>query len=360
MTRRAFTLLELLMAMAISGVVLAGICSALLAAARALPPKSDPVAASLTAAEAVNMLTDDLRFATSITAAAADAVQFTVPDRNSDGAPETIRYEWKGAGRSLLRTVNGTQVTLLDSVASFQLRYTTSSVTETRTTITTSPETLLASFDGWSGVTATTGLTAVSPTAWAAEYFALTAGAVPRAASGFRFTRVRAVLQRSVATGSISVGIHRATGGGAPEPPTDPMATPAIVSAAALPAAAAWFDIPLPVAPSVTDRQSDFVLVIQGLNGASAGWGYYYASGAPKDTAPIAIWSTDSGRSWDPGSGDLHKTDHRFEVYGVYELSASTNAAVSRIQAVEVLLNAPAVGPALAGGVRLHNQPEAP
>ncbi|MBL8990838.1 MAG: prepilin-type N-terminal cleavage/methylation domain-containing protein [Phycisphaerae bacterium] len=360
MTRRAFTLLELLTALAVSGVVLAGIGSALLAAARALPPKSDPVAASLSAAEAVATLTDDLRFATTVTTATATAVQFTVPDRTGDGTPETIRYEWPAPGGPLLRTFNGAQATLIDSVAAFELRYTVATATESRTTTTTSAETLFASFDGWSGVTPTTGTTTINATSWGAEYFSINQPGIPRAATNFRFTRVRAVLHRTRPSGDISVAIHRAIGGGSQEPPTDPMSQPAVENIASYPIAPAWIDIPLPSGTPVTDAQNEFVLVIKGANGGGVLWSHYTSLSAPKDAAPTAIWSVDSGASWNPSASDRYRTDHRFQVYGTYDLSATANASIKRIQRVELSLRSASAAPDLASGVRLHNEPEAP
>ena len=52
---------------------------------------------------AADQMADDLKLALNFTEQTATAVTFTVPDRNGDAQPETIRYAWTGAGAPLTR-----------------------------------------------------------------------------------------------------------------------------------------------------------------------------------------------------------------------------------------------------------------
>ncbi|MCC6682980.1 MAG: prepilin-type N-terminal cleavage/methylation domain-containing protein [Phycisphaeraceae bacterium] len=130
---RAFTLIELILGLALSAIVLLGISSAIVLAARAVPDdKTDAsIQQSLDAAAALARITDDARFALHFSELTATAITFAVPDRDDDGDPERIRYHWSGtAGAPLYRSYNGgANVILLDAVQS--LSFTTSSETVT-------------------------------------------------------------------------------------------------------------------------------------------------------------------------------------------------------------------------------------
>ena len=100
---------------------------------------SSPAAQSALARAAAERIADDVRLALSFTERTATAVTFTVPDRNADAAPETIRYAWSGAGGStifvgltsyaiapytLTREYNGAApVALAEDVQAFDLKY---------------------------------------------------------------------------------------------------------------------------------------------------------------------------------------------------------------------------------------------
>jgi hypothetical protein len=77
----------------------------------------------------------------------ATSVNFTVPDRNGDGNPETIQYSWDGvSGDPLLRTINGgTAATVAPNVTEFALTYDKKSVVQP-TTYTQSAEQVLSSY----------------------------------------------------------------------------------------------------------------------------------------------------------------------------------------------------------------------
>jgi prepilin-type N-terminal cleavage/methylation domain-containing protein len=106
-TRRAFTLIELVVALAVCGVVLTAAAAMFAMSLRAFPRPDDDVAA--TAADlqdAAARLRDDLASATGAATFGTRDVSFRVADRDADGSPETVRYAWSGvAGEPLSLTV---------------------------------------------------------------------------------------------------------------------------------------------------------------------------------------------------------------------------------------------------------------
>ncbi|MDO8631262.1 MAG: prepilin-type N-terminal cleavage/methylation domain-containing protein [Phycisphaerales bacterium] len=123
--RRAFTLVELMLSMAVMTVLLGGLASAMMIASRAVPDRSTPLGATLDSAYAADQLAAELFVAKTFTVRSATAVEFTVADRNNDTVDETIRYEWSGApGAPLTRKYNiAAAVTVLSDVNEFGLGY---------------------------------------------------------------------------------------------------------------------------------------------------------------------------------------------------------------------------------------------
>jgi hypothetical protein len=102
-----------------------GMASAIQLARRAMPTGDSHTSASVLGGGAVDQLACEIAFATSIAARSATDLAFVTPDRSSDGAPETIRYQWSGvAGAPLTRQVNGSAAeALVPSVQDFGLTY---------------------------------------------------------------------------------------------------------------------------------------------------------------------------------------------------------------------------------------------
>jgi hypothetical protein len=96
-------------------------------------------------ADIVNLISDELRYATIITQQTPQMLEFVVPDRNNDGTAEKIRYEWSGtAGDPLRKTINGgTAVDVVTSVYAFAVTLQQNSKTTTLTTTTNSAESVL-------------------------------------------------------------------------------------------------------------------------------------------------------------------------------------------------------------------------
>lgn len=118
-TARAFTLLELLLSLAVCAVLIGGIAASLELATRAMETSAapDPHADASKAAE---LLLADIKLAKGFAQLTDTSVIFTAPDRDAptDGIPETIRYSWSGLpGDPLLRQINdGPPVVVLSAV----------------------------------------------------------------------------------------------------------------------------------------------------------------------------------------------------------------------------------------------------
>ena len=121
----AFTLIELVLSLAIASILLTGLTGAVVFATKALPAEGSVESTVLTTARQVEEFSDDLQAALWVAEHTDTAITFTVADRNGDGSPEHIRYAWGGnAGDPLTRQYNGgTVVNVLDSVQDFALTY---------------------------------------------------------------------------------------------------------------------------------------------------------------------------------------------------------------------------------------------
>lgn len=123
--QRAYTMLEAVISLTISGILLTGLGSTILMASRALPDSSNALRASVAAARVANDMTTELLTAINVTELTPTAVTLTVADRTGDSVDESIRYAWSGtAGAPLTRRYNaGASVAVLDGVNQFALDY---------------------------------------------------------------------------------------------------------------------------------------------------------------------------------------------------------------------------------------------
>ncbi len=125
--RRGYTLVELIATSVMTTIVVAGMSSALVIGARALPDNQTQTPADqiIKTGDIVQQIADELQYAQSFTTKTATQLDFYVADRNGDAATERIQYSWSGtAGASLTRQYNnGTAVEVLKDVREFQLSY---------------------------------------------------------------------------------------------------------------------------------------------------------------------------------------------------------------------------------------------
>jgi prepilin-type N-terminal cleavage/methylation domain-containing protein len=122
--RSGYTLVELIVAMSISTVLVAGLASSLYIAGRA-STATGPAAETLRASDVALRISDELRYAIYVTERNERAVEFAVDDINGDGQPDVVRYEWSGtAGDPLLRAFNhAAPQAVAEDVRDFQLTY---------------------------------------------------------------------------------------------------------------------------------------------------------------------------------------------------------------------------------------------
>ncbi len=185
--RRAFTLVELVLSMAVMSILLGGLASAMIIATRAIPNRESAPGTAMESAYATEQLAGELAVAKTFSVRSPTVVEFKVDDRNNDGVDEVIRYEWSGtSGASLTRKYNSdAAVPVIGDVNEFALDYTLTPVTaQVVPGPTESQETLLMSFTGPGNMTEWS----VSSTSWIGQYFKPT---LPAGATSWKVTRVR-------------------------------------------------------------------------------------------------------------------------------------------------------------------------
>ena len=193
--RRGFTLIEMMMALVIMSIILLGAFSVVLLAGKAIPDRTTGPAANLAAAKAVDQLTADLSYATAMSIANGNDIEFLVQDRDGNGIPDKIRYTWSGtAGTPLYRyyaqgdpatglyTYNPA-VSLVDNVQGFSLTY-DKRATSYAVSGGESAEMRLASYTAASNLSNGT----ISGTSYVGEYFVPN---LPPGAVAWKVTRVK-------------------------------------------------------------------------------------------------------------------------------------------------------------------------
>jgi hypothetical protein len=323
--RRAFTLVELVLGMAITTVLLAAMGSLVLIASKAVPDRTGPADQGLSAASALERMQQDLAAALTVVQATSTAIEVTVPDRNGDLVPEDIRYEWGGAGADLLRTVNGgTKVALATSVSQFALTYRVEIVnTPSVSTVANVPEALVASYTGQGGPLS--GLTLASYTMGSGSMLGQNFRAtLPANARSWTITRVQVCMKADlIATGTTSVQIRTTDASGLP--------TGTILASAALPESSLsallyeMAEVSFATAPPLAPNQEVAIVLVctTGCPSGSAGYTTLMAS------RPVPM-ATYSNGSWT--SNNLNVMPH----YVYATATTSTPVVVSTRRMVQV------------------------
>ena len=129
---RAYTLIELVVALAVSTMLIGALGSAVVIAASALPA-DDRSARVLDTTDSLAQLASDLEQAMYATAPSSQELRVVVPTRDGDGAPDVIRYGWSGkSGDPVTRTLNSTPATsVIEDVTGFGVRLEIIDVEET-------------------------------------------------------------------------------------------------------------------------------------------------------------------------------------------------------------------------------------
>ena len=123
--RGGYTLVELMVSLVGASALMVGLSSTIFIALQATDTSSTPTSATIEGNAALTDLLSDIEFATSFSEKTASATTFTVPDRDGNASPETIRYAWSGTpGGPLTRQYNGgTVATLVEDVHDFGFEY---------------------------------------------------------------------------------------------------------------------------------------------------------------------------------------------------------------------------------------------
>lgn len=131
-SRHGFTLVEIVVTIVVMGILLTGLTSAIMVATAALPDDDNINAQTIAARDALEHIAVDLHEAQHITESGSERIGFTVADRDGDGTPEHIMYEWSGiAGDPLMRTYNDDDSSaVVENVHFWALSYTRNNVTE--------------------------------------------------------------------------------------------------------------------------------------------------------------------------------------------------------------------------------------
>ena len=125
MKAKGYTLIELVLAMAITTILLMGMSASIVIASRAVSDGYDVVGLALRTSDSLGEVNSDLSMADVFLDRTSSSVTFTVPDRNADGSSETIKYWWTGSSDArLMRQVNGgPEIALAENVQQFTLTY---------------------------------------------------------------------------------------------------------------------------------------------------------------------------------------------------------------------------------------------
>jgi hypothetical protein len=126
--RWGHTLMEMVVAMTAAAVLMGGMGGTIYLASQALHDGDSKAVQQVQDRQVMEQLLDDVELALIFTERTNTAIEFTVPDRDGDGQPETIRYAWSGvAGDPLTYEYNGSAPTAIaHDVQQFDLQ------TETR------------------------------------------------------------------------------------------------------------------------------------------------------------------------------------------------------------------------------------
>lgn len=340
---RAYSLIELMVSLAIVSILVTSIGSLIILASKAIPRDDGVFAASLGGAILTEELIDDAAFAIAFDEISKTAIEFTLPDRTGDGDEEVVRYAWSGtSGHPLTRSINGSSpVVVLPDVRSLEFSATTRSGSVFLGSNQTASSQDIQEYDAALPLT-----WQVTDTNWCGLYCPppQTSGA-----TGWRITQVRLKLLRSgggAGGGEIQLRKPRANG----TPGTTVYATTTFREDD-FGSTATWgtFNLDSGVVPA----NQGICIVIRGTKGSNAsGVGYFSSLGIP--TGTIGLASTSSGASWSTygSTSPLHDVD------GVVYLTEEGLVARDYVESLTIRLRAGAAQTAVEKTIRHLNRPE--
>jgi prepilin-type N-terminal cleavage/methylation domain-containing protein len=311
--RRAFSLAEMVVSLAVVAVLVGSMTSVLMLSARAIDDRTNPAGKTVLAAEALDLLLADLSVATSFSERTNLVAAFEVPDRTGDGQPELVRYAWSGIPSDpLVRSFNGvTDGTFATDVQQFNLSYLLAAAPAPVEGATAK----LMGHDDAAGGTMSERLQ--KSVEWCAQFFR---PSLPADAASWKITSVQLVAANHAGTdGVVDVQIRSADAAG--KPTAVVLATTTLYESS-LPSTFGWVTVPIgPVADLAPGQGVCIVLRSVSGSGTIARWQFETSTGGlTADTHFIT--STDSGATWST-PGDTK--DLRFAVFGTVSVSSNCN-----------------------------------
>lgn len=341
---RGFTLVEVLVAMAITTLILAAMVSSALLAGKAVPDPNDAPSAAMTAAQVNDQIAGELETATLILEQTPTAITFTVPPRGNDTSPERIRYSWAGtSGAPLLRQYNRGQATaVIAAVDQFSITPVIATSTETYGGSVTedTSESLLVDDSGTSNLTNQN----VNTNNWVGQYFL--PASLPAGVIGWRPTRVRFQAKVSDAAGATNVQMQMPN---ATATPNGTILYQSTLSGSSLTSSYAWQSFTLSQMPRLTPT-SGVCLVLQ------------YASGSPNSAIVQSnngsglLQTSNAGTTWTESS----TTSLQSQIYGTLTHQTTAQTMTSRyLSATTLSLRASrSTNPAVQTTAQSLNHPE--
>ncbi len=338
------TLVEVVVALAISSLLMVAVGSAVVMASHALPSRSSPTQAGIHGGRALQHMAAELETALYMIERDARAVSFTVPDRDNDGRPEVVRYTWSGtAGDPLERQYNGgPAVAVLDEVGLLHLTYDMQSVSESirGPGVEDAQEQLLAAVGDWGGFNELS----VTSARWAGQYFLPDRA---RVGMSWRPTRVLVRARQASSPGAVWLELHRADANMRPSGTV--LASTSLTSASLVSWFHVWRELPITGVQGLAPDQAVCFVVRhqQGTTGA-------YLAGDDSSGSGL-LRTTDSGATW-----QYHATQSlHTELYGHVTMPGPAKSVARHYLAgVGVTLVTGAQGKRLSTTMAALNHPE--
>jgi prepilin-type N-terminal cleavage/methylation domain-containing protein len=293
--RRAMTLVELMVSLALVTIIMAACGSMLMVMGKAAANDKSNVGTDATVARsAADQVVDDLKVATAVTEQTANAITMTVPDRDGDGAAETIRYAWSGvAGDPLTRAYNGRAAAVLAAnVRALNFSYLGKTVGKPPAV-----EGAEQSHYTHVGTDASKIKTQkLDGSNWSAQTFKMTFPTSDTSSTtAWKVTRCQVQLQRDlVSTGTVTVSLYYADSNAKPTGAALQSGTVLLLNV--LSSGLAWTDVSFG-SPASLDPAKSVCLVVSYAAVLGAG-GYVGYDDASADPTTTWLKTTDAGTSW--------------------------------------------------------------
>ena len=309
--RRAHTLLEVVLSVGVTSIIMGAVTSTMMITSRALSKGNDTLTAISDGSDALQQISADLSLARSFSERTETAVTFTVPDRDGDAQPETIRYAWSGtAGDPLTRQYNDSPAAVVaKNVHHFSLDYLVRAVLPAAAEpAQESDEMSLMAHDNSPGGRLSSRN--VTSSRWCGQFFR---PAMPTNVLSWKITRVmfRARSSGRRRDGQITVQITETDADGKP---TDAVLAEQTVSESNLKRYYQWVEVSFPGGIDQLDPLSGYCVVVRyGAGTGAAGAVEYEKNNNPMTIDAHWLTSNDRGKSWTAFPDDR---DMRFYVYG--------------------------------------------